>query len=93
MSRTTHFCISARGLIRHLRSLRKNAKTGLTDDQGRPLSRDQAIEAVIDEIAKGRLTLPMGGCANPCPRARLGCEGFDYAEGGGCPGYQKPEQP
>jgi hypothetical protein len=92
VTRTIHVCMNARGLVRHLRSLRKNARTGLQDDEGRPLSREAAIDAVIDEIAKGHETLPMGGCANPCPRAHLGCTGFDYGENGGCPGYETPEK-
>lgn len=91
MSKTIRICMSARGLLHHLRGMRKHAKTHLADDNGRPLSRDAAIDAVIDEIAKGHLTLPMGDCANPCPHAHLGCLGFNYGEGGGCPGFENPD--
>lgn len=91
MTKTIRMCVSARGLINHLRGLRKNAKTHLADSNGRTLSRDAAIDAVINEIAKGHLTLPMGDCANPCPNAHLGCSGFDYGEGGGCPGFEQSQ--
>ena len=45
--RTTYMCMSVRGGIRHLQGLRKSAKTYMTDDQGRALSRDEAINAMI----------------------------------------------
>lgn len=86
--RSTYMCMSVRGGIRHLQGLRKNAKTYMTDDQGRALSRDEAINAMMDELARGRETIPMGPhCANPCPNADKGCPGFDYGTGGGCGGF------
>jgi hypothetical protein len=87
-SRTTYMCMSVRGGIRHLQGLRKNQKTYMTDDQGRALSRDDAINAMMDELAKGRETIPMGPhCANPCPNADKGCPGFNYGANGGCGGF------
>lgn len=88
MGKSVYICMSVRGGIRHLQGLRKNAKTYMTDDQGRALSRDEAINAMMDELAKGREVIPMGRhCGNPCLNADKGCTGFDYGEGGGCPGY------
>lgn len=87
-SKSVYMCMSVRGGIRHLQGLRKNAKTYMTDDQGRALSRDEAINAMMDELAKGRETIPMGPhCGNPCQNSDKGCTGFDYGEHGGCPGY------
>lgn len=74
-----------------LREKRRTAKTYMTDDQGRPLSRDQAIDALMDELSQGREVIPMGKhCGNPCPNADKGCTGFNYSKDGGCPGYQVP---
>jgi hypothetical protein len=88
MGRTTYMCMSVRGGIRHLQSLRKNQKTYMTDDQGRALSRDEAINAMMDELAKGREVIPMTTqCGNPCSNAGRGCTGFNYGEGGGCAGF------
>jgi len=87
-SRTVYMCMSVRGGIRNLQALRKNARTYMTDDHGRVLSRDEAINAMMDELAKGHETIPMGPqCANPCTNADKGCTGFDYGEHGGCPGF------
>ena len=81
-----HMCVNVRGLINHLRAMRKNAKTHMTGDDGRLLSRDAAIDACLDEIAKGHKVIPMSKCCgNPCKNS--GCAGFDYS-GGGCPGYK-----
>lgn len=85
---TTHICISlcVRGAIRNLQSSRSK-KTGFTDDKGRPLCKSEAIDGLMDELAEGHETIPMGKkCGNPCGHA--GCKGFDYGAEGGCPGYK-----
>lgn len=85
-ARSVYMCLSVRGALRRLAESR--AKKSEFSDNGRPLSRLEAIESLQDELAKGRETLPMGSvCANPCPNAGKGCKGFDYGKGGGCPGY------
>lgn len=87
MSKRLYMCVNVRGLICHLRSLRKNQRTHLTDDNGRPLSREQAIDALMDEIASGHEVIPMNkGCGNPCENSP-NCAGFCFKEGG-CPGYE-----
>lgn len=92
MSTSTFMCMSVRGGIRNLQAMRKNAKTYMTDDVGRPLSRDGAINALMDELAKGREVIPMSPhCGKPC--AYPSCPGFDYGERGGCGGHTTGEQP
>lgn len=90
--RTFSMCMSVRGGIRNLQAKRVNAKTYMTDKDGRPLSRDAAINALMDELAKGREVIPMSKhCASPCPYPS--CPGFDYGENGGCGGHITGEQP
>lgn len=89
-SRTIYMCMSVRGAINSLHRQR-GKKTYMTDDQGRPLTKQQALDALdalMDELTKGHEVIPMGPqCANPCPNADRGCTGFDYGEHGGCPGF------
>lgn len=83
-------CLSIRGAIREIQSQRSN-KTYLTDDAGRPLNKPEAIDALMDELGKGREVLPMNPkCGNPCQNSPL-CKGFDFGKGGGCPGYPVDE--
>jgi hypothetical protein len=75
-----------------LQQKRRNAKTYMTDDSGRELSRDEAINALMDELAKGREVIPMSpDCGKPC--AYASCPGFDYGERGGCGGHDTGEEP
>lgn len=92
VSRTTSMCMSVRGGIRMLQQKRRNAKTYMTGSDGRPLSRDEAINALMDELAQGHEVIPMGDhCKNPCPYAS--CPGFDYGAHGGCGGHVTGEEP
>lgn len=92
MSTSTAMCMSVRGGIRMLQAKRRNSPTYMTDDKGRALSRDEAINALMDELAKGREVIPMSPhCGNPC--AYESCPGFDYSAGGGCGGHVTGEQP
>lgn len=92
VSRSTFMCMSVRGGIRMLQTKRSNAKTYMTDGNGRMLSRDEAINSLMDELAKGHEVIPMGEhCKNPCPYAS--CPGFDYGKHGGCGGHITGEQP
>lgn len=92
MTTTTTMCMSVRGGIRMLQSKRRNSKTYMRDDSGRELSRDEAINALMDELAKGHEVIPMSKeCGNPC--AYASCPGFNYGEHGGCGGRITGEQP
>ena len=85
-----HMCLCVRGAIRNLQGSRAK-RSAFTDDKGRPLTRLEAIEGLLDEIAQGRETLPMHkGCGNPCKNSPL-CKGFDFGKDGGCPGYPAEE--
>lgn len=84
---STNICMSlcVRGAIRNLQAQRSK-KTGYTHDNGNPMTKAEAIDALMDELAKGHETMPMGKkCGNPCGHS--GCKGFDYSARGGCPGY------
>jgi len=88
---TRHVCLnlSVRGAIRNLNAQRSQ-KSGFQFDDGRPMNKAQAIDALMDELAKGHEKLPMGPkCGKPCGHA--GCKGFDYGTQGGCPGYSEDE--
>lgn len=82
----TCMCLNVRGGIRELHSQRSN-ETFYSDDDGRPLNKAQAIDALMDELAKGHEVIPMNTkCGNPCQNSPL-CKGFNFGKGGGCPGY------
>jgi hypothetical protein len=86
MGKSYYMCMSVRGAIKDLQG-RRGKKSYMNDDQGRPLTRLEAIDSLMDELAKGHEVIPMGDkCANPCQNADKGCTGFDYKDGG-CPGY------
>ena len=63
-----HMCLDIRGIIRN-----KSFK-GFTDDNGKPMSKDAVLSALMDELAKGRRVIPLGKCDN-----------FDYQTG--CNGH------
>jgi hypothetical protein len=82
-------CLSVRGALKRLNASR--AKKSEFSDEGRPLTRLEAIDGLHDELAAGRETLPMNKeCKNPCTYADKGCKGFNYGKNGGCPGYWLP---
>jgi len=79
MIKIIHICVDIRGAIMRLSQSRAKMAPGMSDDNGRPLTRLQAIDALMCELAKGRKVLPMGN----------DCVGFDYQTG--CPGHQVEE--
>lgn len=82
-------CMNVRGCIRQLQGQRSK-KTYMTDDSGRPLNKAEAIDALMDELAKGNEVIPMNPkCGNPCEQSSA-CAGFDF-KCSGCPGYEVPE--
>lgn len=66
-----HLCMSVRGA---LRKPKKQLKGIMFDDNGRPMSADEVIETLMDELSKGHEVLPIGECDN-----------FDYIHG--CKGH------
>lgn len=82
----TSMCMSVRGAIRNLN--RQSSRTsGFQHLDGRPMTRDEAIDALMDELSKGHEVMPMNSkCDKPCKNSEL-CAGFDYGKDGGCPGY------
>lgn len=90
MSTTFHLSLSVRGAIRNLQASRAK-KSAFTDDHGRPMTRLEAIDGLMDELAKGRETMPLSkGCGNPCKNSPQ-CKGFDFGPKGGCPGHPTEE--
>jgi len=65
-----HMCMDVRGALRN--GMWKLG--GMQHDDGRPMTADEAFDALCDEIAKGRRVIPLGDCDN-----------FDYQEG--CNGH------
>jgi hypothetical protein len=85
MTRRMSVCLSVRDAIKEAHRSRAKG-SHYNDDQGRPLTRLEAIDALMNELAKGHEVIPLGSeCGNPCKNP--GCAGFDYS-GGGCPGYE-----
>lgn len=86
-----HFsmCLSVRGALRDLNKSRAK-RSAFNDDTGRPLTRTEAIDALQDELVKGREVIPLNNkCGSPCNQSPH-CKGFDYS-GAGCPGYPYDE--
>ena len=85
-----HLSLCVRGALKQLNASRAK-KSAFTDDQGRPMTRLQAIDGLMDELAKGHESMPMHkGCSNPCKNSPK-CKGFDYGAQGGCPGHPVDE--
>lgn len=81
-----HISVRVRGSLQDL--LRSRAKGSYYEsDDGKPLTRLQAIDFLVDELAKGHECIPANSsCGNPCKNSST-CKGFDYSKDGGCPGY------
>jgi hypothetical protein len=88
MKKQMFIYMDVRGGIRNLQKQRSK-KTYMTDGKGRSLSKDEAINALMDELAAGREVIPMNPkCGNPCQHSDQ-CKGFDFKDAG-CPGYEVP---
>ena len=82
----TCMCLCVRGAIRNLQNQR-SSKSGFQHNDGRPMTKAEGINALMDELVKGHETIPMNNkCGKPCQNSPL-CAGFDYGENGGCPGF------
>lgn len=83
-----HMSLCVRGALKQLMSSRSK-RSYFTKADGTPATRVEAIDHLMDELSRGRETLPMHkGCANPCKNSPT-CAGFDYGPTGGCPGFSK----
>jgi len=79
-TKTIHMCVDLRGALRGMLASGDDEDVMpiwkcLQNDDGTPMTWDQAFEALCDEIALGRRVAPMGEC-----------EGFNYQTG--CPGHE-----
>lgn len=79
MGRTIHVHFPVRTLLSMERKAFKHAVKTFHDEQGRPLTVDQARSLLFDLLADGVECLPIG---EPC-------EGFSVKTG--CPGHNKPD--
>lgn len=85
-------CVDVRGAINNIQRSRSK-KTGLCHNDGRPMTKGEAVNALMDELAKGHEVIPMNPkCGNPCQNSPL-CKGFDHGKEGGCPGYPVDDEP
>ena len=69
MGKIIHCCMSVRG------ALRNRDYTGIMHDDGRPMTKSEAFDALCDELAKGHEVIPMGPCDNF--DFKKGCLGHD----------------
>lgn len=77
MSRTIHCRVDVRGAIQRLSRSRGKWAPGMVHGDGRPMTRYEAIDGLMDVLAAGHDYLPIG---EPC-------EGWDPQTG--CPGHPK----
>lgn len=78
--RTTHMCISVRGMLNWNRAEAKRLMKSITKSDGtRYTSWDELRNELMNELSQGHEVLPMGEA----------CEGFDYKTG--CPGHEQLE--
>jgi hypothetical protein len=87
-SKTTRACVClcVRGAIKSLQSSRRK-NSDFQHSDGRPMTKNDGINALMDELVKGHETIPMNKkCGKPCQNSPL-CAGFDFGVNGGCPGY------
>ena len=92
--RTFSIALSVRGAMDELRGQPLKGWSYFNDKAtGLPLTNAEALTGLQSELDAGREMLPMGDkCGNPCGHAADGCTGFNYGQGGGCPGYPWPSK-
>ncbi len=90
MSRRISVCMNIRGFMRN-NKFPKDYRGMFRRDDGVLLTPHEAREELLDRIAKGQHVMPVSPeCGSPCMHADNGCKGFNFGEGGGCPGYAIP---
>ena len=75
--RRIHVCLDVRGALMNYRP--RDLASLFVDANGRRLNAREAKAALLDELAKGHLKLPVGEA----------CGGFSFTDG--CPGHDIPE--
>lgn len=76
---TFHMHFSVRNALKlSRREFHRRWKGCFTRDDGTPMTDDEAIDALLDELSKGHELIPLGHCDN-----------FDYKEKG-CLGHGHP---
>lgn len=73
-----HMCVDVEGAIINLSRSRARMAGGYRHDDGREMTREEAISALLDEVRKGHRVIPMGSC-----------DDFDYQTG--CRGHATPD--
>lgn len=81
MMRTFHIGLNVRGAI-HNRDF-----NGFTKDDGTPANRDEALDFLLDHVAKGHRVIPLGDCHEFS--FETGCPGHDQDEPAACCVYQE----
>lgn len=79
MARVIHCCLDLRGFLRSAK-FPGGYRGMFQHDDGRPMTPEEAHDALLDEVARGHVVIPFGKA----------CDGFDYS-GGGCPGHDVPD--
>jgi hypothetical protein len=79
MSRRFHMSLDVRGALLNWKP--RDYQNLLVDGSGRTMSSREAKWTLIQELALGRVVLPLS----------MECDGFDYS-GGGCPGHPMPDE-
>lgn len=88
-TKRSYMCVSVGGYLAALKRTRR--PDSMFSENGRPLSRNEAIAYLTIEQNKGHDVIPAhAGCGKPCKNS-CKCAGFDY-KGGGCPGYPIDEE-
>ena len=84
---TVHMCIDLRGVLRSMLDADDDEEDDglpmwkiLSNDDGMPMTWDEAFSALCDEIAKGRRVYPMVDCDNF--DYQTGCKGHDVKGSG-----------
>ena len=78
--RIVHMNLSVTGALMNWRP--RDYRNVFQHPDGRYMDGREAKRALLEELAKGHLCIPIGGP----------CEGFDYG-GGGCPGHDAADGP
>lgn len=74
-ARSYHFALDVRGFL--MRAKKSEYKGMLKHEDGRPMTPDEAKNALLDELVKGHEFIPYGKCDN-----------FDFKSG--CLGHEVP---
>lgn len=85
---TTAYTTQAHGKPDQLQGLTDAALVATLATHNPPPANPAAARALVRQHQKAGTRIPLHGCSSPCPRAHLGCRGFDPLRG--CAGYAQP---